>query len=395
MADSMTVERLIRFLSERGHAVDLLTIVRSDAQERDLRGALGGVCREIETVPLPLWKSVASTALTLPGRLPMQAQFYRSAALRKRAAERVVRGDYDVVYTHSIRIAEATRELPLPKVLGVQVCQALNLGRMVGHVRDPFRRLFYEIELAKVRPYEAHVSTHFDLVLLCGPADIAEMEKIVPLPNAVVCPHGQDLPALEEVRGHNREPGAIVISGVMSTYTNVDAASWFAREIFPRVRRELPEAKFWIVGRQPQRAVRALGQAPGVVVTGEVPDVYEWLVKAQVGVAPLRIGAGMQNKVVQAMASELPVVATPIANEGIGAEPGRDLLIGADDEAFAAHVVRLLRDEELRMRVGRAARSFVEANWTWEVHFERLEAMLGGLAEGDDATRSRARATSC
>ncbi len=382
MADAMTVDRLVRFLAARGHAVDLACFVEGAADERALREGLGGVCRRIDAVRLPKWVSYASTALTLPFRRPMQTEYYRSAAMRRLVARRVAEERYDVVYTHLIRMAEYTRGLAVPKVMGMQVCQALNLERMLAHVRDPARKLFYGIEKAKVRPYEVAAAADFDRVFLCGPSDVAALERRGAVPNALVCPHGQDVPPLERVRAAAREPGAVVISGVMSTFTNVDAATWFAREIFPRVEARAPHAKFWIVGRNPQRAVQALARPGRVEVTGEVPDVADWLCRAEVAVAPLRIAAGMQNKLVQAMACELAAVATPEANEGIGAKPDEHLLVRGDAEGFADAVADLLADAERRRALGRAARAFVEAHWTWEAHFEKLESMLAEVAAG-------------
>jgi sugar transferase (PEP-CTERM/EpsH1 system associated) len=382
MADAMTVDRLVRFLSGRGHTVDLACFVETDADDRALREGLGAVCRRIETVRLPRWTSYATTALTLPGRLPMQAQYFRSAEMRRRIARLLEQGGYDVVYTHLIRMAEYTRRLAVPKVMGMQVSQALNLGRMVEHARDPFRRLFYRVEAAKVRPYEARAAADFDRVFLCGPSDVAALARSGPVANAVVNPHGQDVPPLERVRAAAREAGVVVMSGVMATYTNVDAATWFARDVFPRVEALVPEARFWIVGRNPQRAVRALERPPKVVVTGEVADVCDWLCRAQVAVAPLRIAAGMQNKIVQAMACELPVVATAAANEGIRATPDEHLLVRDDAEGIAQAVATLLRDAALREKLGRAARAYVEASWTWEALFERLEGVLREVAAG-------------
>jgi glycosyltransferase involved in cell wall biosynthesis len=376
MADAMTVDRLVRFLASRGHAVDLACFTENEPSDRRLREGLAGVCRDIATVRLPRWRSCANTALTLLRSLPMQVQYYRSGAMRERIAKRVEANDYDVVYTHLIRMAEYTRGLQIPKVLGVQISQALNLGRMFEHSSNPLRRLFYRIEQSKVRPYETAVCADYERVFLCGPSDIQALEETAPVPNARICPHGQDIPPLERVRSAKREPGAIVMSGVMSTYTNVDAASWFAREIFPRVERQVPHAKFWIVGRNPQRAVRALERPSKVIVTGEVPDVYDWLCRAEIGVAPLRIGAGMQNKIVQAMACELPVVATSVANEGIGAKGEHQLALRDDPREMAEAVVGLLRDADAREKMGRAGREFVESHWSWEAHFERLEEWL-------------------
>ncbi len=369
-ADQMTVERMLRFLAARGIDVDLCCFVESEAEDRALRAELGPVCGEIETVRLPRWRSYASTALSLAGREPMQVAYYRSAEMERRLRERIARERYDLVYVHLIRMAEYARSLPVPKVIGLQISQALNLSRMVENVKDPARRLFYRIETSKVRPYEAALCRDFDRVFLVGARDVEELARTAPVPNAVVQPHGQDVPPAARLEAARREPGSIVMSGVMATYTNVNAATWFARDIFPRIERAVPEASFWIVGRHPQREVQALARPPRVVVTGEVPDVYDWLLRAEVGVAPLRIGAGMQNKLVQAMASALPVVATGVANEGIGATPDAHLLVREESAAFADAVIELLRDGEARSRLGGAARRFVEAHWTWEAHFE-------------------------
>jgi glycosyltransferase involved in cell wall biosynthesis len=380
MADAMTVDRLIRFLVSRGHEVDLACFVEDEPSEQALLEGLGSVCRRIETVRLPKWRSYATTAFTLPFRLPMQAQYYRSAAMKARIASLVASKGYDVVYTHLIRMSEYTRELPVPKALGMQISQALNLQRMVDHVSDPFRKLFYKLETGKVRPYEARVAADFDRVFLCGPSDIEAIAETAPVPNAVVNPHGQDVPPDDVVRSARREDGAIIITGVMSTYTNVDAASWFAQDILPAVEREVPEAKFWIVGRNPQRRLQALARPPKIEVTGEVDDMADWLCRARVAVAPLRIAAGMQNKIIQAMACETPVVATTAANEGVGGTPGEHLLVADDADGIRDAVVRLLRDPELAARIGSKARQFIQESWTWDALFERQERVLQEIA---------------
>jgi polysaccharide biosynthesis protein PslH len=380
-ADQMTVDRMIRFFAGRGHEVDLACFTESAGEEQALREGLGDACRRIDTIRLPRWRSYASTLASLPTAQPMQVAYYRNAAMRRLVEERVAAGACDLVYVHLIRMTEYARKLAIPKAVGLQISQALNLERMHTHATDPGRRTFYRIEASKVRPYEANVCADFDQVFLVGQRDVEELRKSAPVRNAMVCPHGQDVPPLETVRAAPRESGAIVVSGVMATYTNVDAVTWFAKEIFPRVERAVPDASFWIVGRNPQRAVQDLARPPRVVVTGEVPDVYDWLCRASVGVAPLRIGAGMQNKLVQAMAAELPVVATTIANEGIGATPESEVLLRDDPDAFADAVIALLRDAGARQRIGRAARGYVEAHWTWEAHFEEMEKALLRIAQ--------------
>ena len=391
-ADQMTVDRLIRYLAGRGAEVELLCFVEGPDEDRALREGLGSACSRIETVPLPAWRSYLRTAASLPGPLPMQVAYFHSPAMERRLLQRLADGRPDVIYTHLIRMAEYSRHLPVPKVMGMQISQALNLQRVVDHATDPFRRFFYRVETGKVRPYEAAVAADFDRVFFCGPRDIEELETTAPVPNAVVCPHGQDIPAEARLRDAKREPGAIAISGVMATYTNVNAVTWFAEEIFPRVEREVPHASFWIIGRSPQRAVRALARPPRVVVTDEVPDVFDGLLRAEVGVDPLRIGAGMQNKVIQAMGAALPVVATSVANEGIGAVPGEHIVLRDDADSFARAVIDLLRDGDARERMGRAARRFVASHWTWEAHFDRLYEVLEEVSRRPPMAAHRATA---
>lgn len=381
-ADQMTVDRMLRFLASRGVEADLACFVADEDEARALRDELGPVCRAIATVTLPHWRSYLATARSLPSATPMQVAYYRSAAMARLVEERVARERYDLVHAQLMRMAEYARRLPLPKTLSLQISQALNLDRMVDTIGDPTRRLFYRVEAAKVRPYEAAVCRDFDRVFLAGQRDVDEIARTAPVDNAVVRPHGQDLPDAGRVTQARRESGAIVMCGVMATYTNVDAATWFAREVFPLVEREVPGASFWVVGRRPQRALLALARPPRVVVTGEVDDVYEWLLRAEVGVVPLRVGAGMQNKLLQEMAAGLPVVATPVANEGIGAADGAQLWLREDPRAFADAVVALLRDPAERARLGAAARAFVEEQWTWEAHFERQLEVFREVAEG-------------
>jgi glycosyltransferase involved in cell wall biosynthesis len=166
----------------------------------------------------------------------------------------------------------------------------------------------------------------------------------------------------------------------MNYRPNVDAMTYFAERIFPLVQRRVPTAELLIVGQTPGPEIRRLARRPGIRVTGWVPDVDPPLQSAAVFVAPLRVARGIQNKVLQAMAAGVPVVATPAALGGINAAPDRDVLVGATPEGFAAQTVRLLMDRELRQRLGRAGRAFVAEHHQWDVHLARLENVLVQVA---------------
>jgi glycosyltransferase involved in cell wall biosynthesis len=138
---------------------------------------------------------------------------------------------------------------------------------------------------------------------------------------------------------------------MMNHPPNVDAACFFAREIFPLVRSEIPEAEFWIVGRDPTEEIQALAQLPGIVVTGVVPDIRPYIREATVFVVPLRFGSGMRQKILEAWGMQKCVIATSLGAEGIDYRDGENILIADDAPTLAATVIQAIRDPELRERI--------------------------------------------
>jgi glycosyltransferase involved in cell wall biosynthesis len=171
-----------------------------------------------------------------------------------------------------------------------------------------------------------------------------------------------------------------VFTGNLGYFPNVDAVDWFVREVLPRVQRVHPEATFVAAGARPHRRVRALADTAGsVVIEGDVPDLGAVLMRAAVAVAPMRAGSGQPLKILEAMACGAPVVATPLAASGIAAEPERHLLIGADADAFAAQVVRILDRPALASELAVTAHSLVQERYPWERSVAALEAIYESL----------------
>lgn len=167
---------------------------------------------------------------------------------------------------------------------------------------------------------------------------------------------------------------SIVFVGMMDYWPNIDAATWFATEIFPLVRAKHPDALFRIVGARPTASVSAFARREGIEVTGDVPDVRPYLATASVVVAPLRIARGIQNKVLEGMAMARPVVATPGALVGINAVAGRDVLVGETPAQLAEAVSKVL--SQPAPTLGKAARAFVESRFEWNASLSKLDALM-------------------
>ncbi len=180
-----------------------------------------------------------------------------------------------------------------------------------------------------------------------------------------VAPHGASIDA--------------VFVGAMDYWANVDAVSWFAREIWPEIRQLRDGATFFIVGSKPDAAVTALHGRDGVTVTGRVEDVRPYVAAAKIAVAPMRIARGIQNKVLEAMAMARAVIATPAGLEGIDAAIGAEAIAAASPQSFAAECVRLIEDRAAAAAMGRAARARVLSDYQWAAQMKRFDAVLDGL----------------
>lgn len=167
----------------------------------------------------------------------------------------------------------------------------------------------------------------------------------------------------------------LVFTGAMDYWANIDAAAWFAREVFPQVRAQIKEARFYIVGSRPSAEVQALGRLDGITVTGAVPDVRPYLHYAAAAVAPLRIARGIQNKVLEALSMARPVIATPAAAEGLQARPEEAMWVADTAQDYARHCVALLRGE-ISSHAGLSGRRCVVEHYSWAGNLARFSELL-------------------
>ena len=238
----------------------------------------------------------------------------------------------------------------------------------------------YRHEAKQLLAYERKVARECDASLFVSSPEADLFRKLAPESGARIgwFSNGVDTDYFSPGRAYASPYAAgeraLVFTGAMDYWPNVDAVQWFATEVFPRILAQYPQARFYIVGSRPAPAVQALAQQAGVVVTGTVPDVRPYIAHGEVAVAPLRIARGIQNKVLEAMAMARPVVVSPQALEGIDAEVGREVLLADDAAAFADSVTALLRQPDAS--VGAAARANVQRHYSWSSKLARIEEKL-------------------
>jgi sugar transferase (PEP-CTERM/EpsH1 system associated) len=248
------------------------------------------------------------------------------------------------------------------------------------------RATLYRTEGRRLRKLEGSLPSWARAVTLVSEAETELFRSFCPSPDVHTVPNGVDLDYFRQQSPALVEEGCVFV-GALDYKPNIDAVTWFCKEIWPAVTRGHPNARLRLVGRQPVPEVLRLAEVPGVDVVGQVPDVRPHLSWAAVAVAPLRIARGVQNKVLEALAMRKPVVASPQALAGLRERLDLPALTAAEPAEWAEHVGRLLSDEPLRRQLGAAGRRYVEANHSWDHCLEPLCELLGlPAAAGDSGT---------
>lgn len=376
--DKVRSYHFVRHLAER-YRLYLGTFV-DDAADWPHVEALRQMCAGLYVEPLLPWLKRATSSRAFITGEPLTLPYFRSRALQKWAQEMAERERIRRVIAFSSPMAQYLPVLPRARtVVDFVDLDSAKWGDYAARRAWPASAV-YRREAGRLHAFERAAAQRADLSLFVTDEEAQRFVAQAPecaarvrtLRNGVdsdyfspgaACPS----PFVEDEQ-------ALVFTGAMDYWPNVDAVVWFAREVLPVLRRRGP-VRFYVVGMNPDATVRSLAGEPGVVVTGRVADVRPYLQHARVVVAPLRVARGIQNKVLEAMAMARPVVATPACAAPLSARAGVELEVASDAQAFAAKVQALI-DPARAQAMGRLARERVLRDYAWPASFAQLDAAL-------------------
>jgi sugar transferase (PEP-CTERM/EpsH1 system associated) len=379
--DKIRTYHQLRTLSAR-HRIHLLALEDGSSAELD---GLSELCAEVEVFPLRRAAGYLRAAAAMAGRRPLTLAFFDSRALARRVVELTRKQRFDVVVACSSSTAPyALLAQGVPRVLDMVDVDSAKWEQYARFAPLPLRPV-YTIEARRLAAYEAAVGQRFARVVLATGREAADFRALAPGVPAEAIGNGIDLDVFRPLDLPKAPHPTLIFTGQMDYFANVDGIVHFAEAVLPRLKERFLDLELLIVGRSPAARVRALADLPGVHVTGAVGDVRPFLARAWVFVAPLRIARGVQNKVLEAMASNLPVVCSGRVLAGLsegGFEDGRDLLARADDEGIERAVATLLADAALRERMAAAARDRLAGAYQWSANLRRFEELLLAAAGG-------------
>ncbi|HEY0977886.1 MAG TPA: glycosyltransferase [Flavobacteriales bacterium] len=369
--DKLRAYHLVRRLAAR-HEVYLFCVSDQHIAPEHLEH-LRAFCAHIEVVHLPRWRILLRLLGATFSRLPFQVAYFHHGHAQ-RALDRVIqRFRPDHVFCQLIRTTEYLRHrFELPKTLDLM--DALSKGmerrtRNAGFLMRPW----FRAETRRLIRYENLMLDLFDRSTIISAQDRDLLYH--PLRDRVlVLPNGVD-PAFAPREAEKRYD--LLFTGNMGYPPNIDSVRYLVHKVLPLVRKELPGATLLVSGVDPAPQVRELAaNDPLVTVSGWVKDMRSSYASARVFAAPMQIGTGLQNKLLEAMAMGLPCVTSDLANNAVGATDGRSILIGHAPEHYARHIVDLLKDEALRQRISTEGAAFVRRTFDWDTSADRLERTM-------------------
>ena len=308
-------------------------------------------------------------------RQPLQLLYYRSRNMQKLVDRLLAKEKFEAVYVHLFRMAPyVINHRQLYRIVDLTDVISSEIGASLPY-RAWASRVLYSHEQMRIAEYERRVVGWAEEAWLISERDKLKLAESCPQANLHRIPNGVDLTRFFPTE-HKKPAHNMLFVGHMGVFRNIDAVMYLVYEIMPKVRREIPDIQLNIVGAGTSPQISGLEKHAGVTVLGYVSDLNGQLNQSTVFVAPIRFSAGIQNKVLEAMAMDKPVVTTSKALQGIKAIPEKHILVADDAAEFASKVCLLLKNKLKKEKIASNARKFVKATYNWENNMNKLKEIL-------------------
>lgn len=369
--DKLRIYHQIRHLA-KAHEISLVSITDQPVETQD-KEHLQEFCTEIHVFPISKPGIVWSLTKAVFGSRPFQVQYFYRKSIHLQIQEIAENFRPQRVFCQLIRMAPYVEGLEAAKTLDYMDCFSVGMERRAAMAKG-LKKILFTWEFKRLRKYEEDVFPRFN-----SHGIISEQDKsLLPGPYAkkvAVVPNGVDTDFFKKDKKLSPEY-ELVFVGNMGYAPNIVAARYLALRVLPEIRKTKPEARLLLAGARPEKSVQELDKEPGVEVGGWFEDIREAYAAGQLFVAPLFSGSGQQNKILEAMAMEIPCVSTDLVNNAIHAAEGKEIRLAQDLDTFVSHCLDLLEKPKTAARVGKNGRKFVRENYSWEKSMEILKEVF-------------------
>ncbi len=379
----------IRWLGILGHSVTVATQWH-DLSELDDLQEVRKICDQVMVGSMPAWKSIVNSAFALPGSDPLQSVYSWNPIFARQLLDLIRINDhqipFDIIHVEHLRGARFGLYLQkhgrIPIVWDSVDCISHLFKQSSMTNPSQFKKIINQLELPRTKKFEQKLLHAFSRVLVSSSIDRHALmdldhDDITPADIRVIT-NGVDLDYFSPA-DDVRLKDTLVISGKMSYHANTHMVLHLVNDIMPLVWARRPSVRLLVVGKDPPNSIQRLAEDPRITVTGRVDDIRPYLWQAAISVAPLGYGAGVQNKVLEAMACATPVVASPLAVSALNVKNGEQVLVAKSPEEFSSAIFYLLEDSTHAEAIGQAGRKYVEMNHQWHGIIKDLESIYSEI----------------
>lgn len=369
--DKLRAYHQIKSLSAR-HEV-IICALNNGVLHNDAIPVLKKFAKAVHVIPVSRVTVLTSLIRSFFSSKPLQVGYFFNPSAARRIHQLIRESQPDHIFCQLIRVAEYVKDLPIPKTLDYQDVFSKGMERRMA-TSSFFMKPFLRMEYRRLVRYEHDIFSHFTHRIIISEPDRdliqhPENKRIVVVSNGVDTEffHPLDRPRTFD----------LVFTGNMGYPPNINAAEFLVNKILPLVSAEHPSSRLLIAGASPNMRVLVL-KSPQVEVTGWVPDMRECYAGARIFIAPMQIGTGLQNKLLEAMAMKIPCITSPLANQALKAKDGEEILVAETPQDYADRILRLLRDPSLAEKIGENGYRFVHKNYSWDTETAKIEALILG-----------------
>ena len=358
--DKLRAFNQIKQLAKHNEIVLCALNDNSQVSEQDAFRALQPYCQSINFIKISKPQIVFGLVRAFFKGLPMQCGYFYNRKAAKKINALIEKHKPDMLFGQLLRVAEYIRKKDIPKTIDYQDVFSYGMKRRAD-IASPITRPIFSMEYKRLKRYEAAIFDDFDVKTIISEPD----RELIPHPKKneiLIIPNGVDH---EFFAPQEREKKYdIVFTGNMSYAPNVNAVEYLANEILPIVWKQIPNAKMYVAGATPDPKVKKAA-CDSIVISGWLDDIRDAYAQSRIFIAPMRIGTGLQNKLLEAMSMGLPAITTPLANGSLGAENGKEILVGSNAEELAQHIITLLTDKGKAKQIAQAGFDFTNRVYDW------------------------------
>ena len=365
--DKLRAYNQVKQLAKKNEII-LCALNDKNVDEQKAFQALQPYCSSINFIRITKFQILIGLIRAFFKGWPMQCGYFYNRKAAKKVDALIAKHRPDILYGQLVRVAPYIRHKDIPKAIDYQDVFSYGMKRR-RDIANFLARPVFNMEYQRLCRYEAAVFDEFEVKTIISEPDRdliphPKKEEILIIPNGV--DHEFFKPRQEEKKYD------IVFTGNMSYAPNVNAVDYLANEILPLVWKQVPEAKMYIAGATPDPKVKKAA-SDRIIVSGWLDDIRDAYAQSRIFIAPMRIGTGLQNKLLEAMSMGIPAITTPLANASLGAKPNEEILVGSNAEELAQHIITLLTDPQKAQQIAQAGFDFTNRVYDWGKSTELLE----------------------